>query len=308
MKVIPRVVVTAVVIGAALTALLALPVTAPSKMDTSAAVKRGEQTYARYCASCHGAGGRGDGAAGANLPVKPADLTDGRVMNPLPDPFLAIVIGEGGHAVGLSPLMPGWKPFLSSAQIQDVIAYIRMLANPPSTPRDVLPVEKKREGPEQPIFFSHVIHAGSFKIDCQYCHSNARRGTAAGVPSVERCMGCHKIIAAEGNPEVKKLHVYWERKEPIPWVRVFKLPEFVYFPHKPHIQAGLRCQNCHGQIEAMERVHAKTGQNLLNDLRNLSGVSGSAPKLTMGWCVECHTAMNATRRTNAPLDCVTCHH
>ncbi len=301
-------VVAAIVIGAALGGLFVVPLAAPSKTDTAIEVRRGQQVYARHCASCHGEGGRGDGAAGASLPVKPADLTDGRIMNPQPDHFLATVVSEGGQAVGLSPLMPGWKPFLSFVQIRDVIAYIRTLARPPFTPKEVLAVTEKREGPEQPIFFSHVIHAGSFKIDCQYCHSTARRGTAAGVPSVERCMGCHKIIAAAGNPEVQKLHAYWERKEPIPWVRVFKLPEYVNFPHKNHLQANLACQTCHGRIEAMERVHAETGQSLINDLRNLAGIGGPPPKLTMGWCVECHARVNATAKTHAPLDCVTCHH
>lgn len=308
MRGIPQLVVALIVVGAALGAWLVLSLAAPSKIGDAAAVKRGQQVYAQYCASCHGAGGKGDGAAGAGLPIKPSDLADGRVMNPLPDHFLATIIGEGGQAVGLSPLMPGWKAFLSATQIQDVVAYIRTLAAPPFAPKKVLPVSKTRQGPEQPIFFSHVIHAGSFKIDCQYCHSNARRGTAAGIPSVERCMGCHKIIAADGNPEVKKLHAYWERKEPIPWVRVFKLPEYVIFPHKNHIQAGLPCQTCHGRIEAMERVHAETGQSLVNDLRNLVGLGGPPPKLTMGWCVECHAKLNETRNTRAPLDCFVCHH
>jgi len=229
-------------------------------------------------------------------------------MNPLPDHFLARIIGEGGQAVGLSPLMPGWKPFLSSAEIDHVIAYIRTLAQPPFTPQEVLPVPRKPEGPVQPIFFSHVIHAGSFKIDCQYCHSSARRGPTAGIPSVETCMGCHKIIAAEGNPEVQKLRGYWQRKEPINWVRIFKLPEYVYFPHKNHLRANIQCQACHGRIEAMERVHAQTGPSIMNDLLTLLGVSPPPPKLTMGWCIECHAVMNATQKTNAPLDCMACHH
>ncbi len=163
-------------------------------------------------------------------------------------------------------------------------------------------------GPEQPIFFSHRIHAGSFRIDCQYCHSNARRGSAAGISSVQMCMGCHKIVAAEGNPEVQKLLGYWLRQEPIPWVRIFRLPEFVHFSHKSHVRANIRCQACHGPIEAMERVHAETGQSFLNDLLNLVGLAGAPPKLTMGWCVECHVMMNATENVNAPLDCVACHH
>jgi hypothetical protein len=83
-------------------------------------------------------------------------------------------------------------------------------------------------------------------------------------------MGCHKIVAAEGNPEVKKLHGYWDRQEPIPWVRIFKVPEHAQFTHKQHVQAGVQCQTCHGRIEAMERVHAETGQHILNDLQNLA--------------------------------------
>jgi hypothetical protein len=196
----------------------------------------------------------------------------------------------------------------------------------------VLPVATKRQGPVQPIFFSHVIHAGSYQIACQYCHAGARRSSAAGLPSVERCMGCHKIVAAQGNPEVQKLHDYWARKEPIPWVRIFKVPEHAQFTHKPHVQAGVQCQTCHGRVEAMERVHAETGQSIVNDLMNLALIPAKPPKLTMGWCVECHRTANAkgvqavqtaadapipsvhappgaeSARRNAPLECVTCHH
>jgi hypothetical protein len=145
-------------------------------------------------------------------------------------------------------------------------------------------------------------------------------------------MGCHKIVAAEGNPEVKKLHGYWDRQEPIPWVRIFKIPEHAQFPHKPHVQAGVQCQTCHGRIEAMERVHAQTGQNIVNDLMSLVLIPNQPPKLTMGWCVECHRNANAkgvqgvqtvadapipsvavppgseSERRKAPLECVTCHH
>jgi hypothetical protein len=232
---------------------------------------------------------------------------------------------EGGPSVGLSPLMPGFKDQLSGAQIQDVIAYSRSIAKPPFKPEEVLPVPETPEGPVQPIFFSHVIHAGSFKIDCQYCHAGARRTSAAGLPSVERCMGCHKIIGVQGNPEIDKLRGYWERQEPIPWVRIFKVPEHAKFPHKNHVQAGLPCQTCHGRVEAMERVNAVTGQNLVNDVKNLLGIPAEPPKLTMGWCVECHRAANdnnlaslnwiprpapkVTRdKPAAPLDCVMCHH
>ena len=295
-------------------------------------LERGKAMFGQYCVNCHGAEGKGDGIAGQNLPIKPQDLTEGRILNALPDHFLHSVIAHGGQAVGLSPLMPNFTPFLSDTQIGEVIAYVRTLAEPKYDPKGVLPIATTREGPVQPIFFSHVIHAGSYQIACQYCHANARRGASAGVPSVERCMGCHKIVAAQGNPEVQKLHGYWERQEPIPWLRIFKVPEHAQFTHKPHVQAGVQCQTCHGRIEAMERVHAETGQNIITDLKNLAGMPNQPPKLTMGWCIECHRTANAkgvqavqtaadapipsvvqapgseSARRNAPLECVTCHH
>ncbi len=288
--------------------LLTAASTSNSTTRIDLSVERGQRVYLTQCAACHGPAGKGDGSAAPHMPVAPSDLTDGRTLNPWPDHFLAKIIGEGGGAVGLSPLMPGWKPFLSSREIQDVIAYIRGLAEPPFNPEETLPVPTIRNGPEQPIFFSHAIHAGSFKIDCQYCHASARRSSTAGIPSVQQCMGCHRIVAARGNPEVQKLHGYFERKESIPWVRIFKLPEYVSFPHKAHVRANVRCQTCHGRIEALERVYAETGQSLANDLLNLIGMRPTPRKLTMGWCVECHRTMNEVRRTSAPLDCIACHH
>src|SRR5215831_604440 len=296
------------------------------------AIERGQVLFQQYCVTCHGAQGKGDGISATNLPIKPQNLTEGAMMNPLPDHFLHRVISQGAESVGLSPLMPAFTPFLSEVQIEEVIAYVRTLAQPAFDPNRVLPIPAKREGPVQPIFFSHVIHAGSMQIACQYCHANARRSSSAGVPSVERCMGCHKIVAAQGNPQVQKLHGYWERQEPIAWVRVFKVPEYAQFTHKPHVLAGVQCQTCHGRIEAMERVAATTGQNLPNDLMNLTGMNIPPTKLTMGWCVECHRSVNVSgvqavqnvsalpvpsvkvpagserEKRNAPLECVICHH
>ncbi len=156
-------------------------------------------------------------------------------------------------------------------------------------------------GPSQPIAFSHRIHAGDFKIDCQYCHADARRSEYAGIPSVTRCMGCHRITAAD-RPEIKKLGEYLAGQKPIPWIRIYKVPEYVYFAHKPHIRADLTCQTCHGQVQTMEVVTAKTGQSLVTDLLNLAGLFPAPPPLTMGWCVECHTAKKAS------VECTTCHH
>jgi mono/diheme cytochrome c family protein len=203
--------------------------------------------------------------------------------------------------------MPAFGRFLSDDQTAQLVRYVRSLAQPPAT-RRARSIVTVPSAPAQPIFFNHVIHAGSFQIACQYCHADARRSDYAGLPSVERCMGCHKIIGAADNPEIMKIHDYARRQQPIPWVRVFKVPEFTFFPHKPHVRAGLACQTCHGPIERMRVVGAVTGQALSNDLQNLLGLHPAPRKLTMGWCVECHRKQNATRGMNAPLDCVTCHH
>ncbi len=159
----------------------------------------------------------------------------------------------------------------------------------------------------QPITFPHSLHVQTYKMDCQYCHSDARRSEYAGLPSVARCMGCHKIAGA-ALPEVKKLADYYGRGEPIPWIRVNKLPEFTYFPHKAHLRANVKCQTCHGPVEAMTTFGAVTGPRLTNDLLNLVGLRPAAPPLTMGWCLDCHRRQNATADAHAPLDCVTCHH
>jgi len=159
----------------------------------------------------------------------------------------------------------------------------------------------------QPIAFPHNTHVQTYKMDCQYCHTEARRSEYAGIPSVERCIGCHKITAAD-RPEIKKLAEYAARREPIPWQRVYKMPEFTYFPHKSHVRAGVTCQTCHGPVETMTTVGANTGPRLVNDLLNVAGFRTAAPPLTMGWCIDCHREQNATRGAKAPLDCVTCHH
>ena len=266
----------------------------------------GKALYDRQCATCHGAGGRGDGPSAGGFATKPADLADGRLMNPLPDEFLVSVIRRGGPAEGLAPTMPPFEKFLSAAQTAQVVAYVRSLASPPFQAAPP-PLVRVPGAPKQPIFFNHVIHAGSFRIECQYCHADARRSEYAGLPSVTRCLGCHTIIGAQDNPEVKKIHAYASRREAIPWVRVFKVPEFTYFPHKSHVRAGVTCQRCHGPIERMRVVGAETGRELGNDLKRLIGLRPPPPPLTMGWCIDCHRAENR-KGAKAPLDCVTCHH
>ena len=276
---------------------------APAERDLQA----GKALFERQCVTCHGPGGKGDGPSAGGFATKPADLTDGRIMNPLPDGFLVNVIRHGGPAEGLAPTMPPFEKFLDATQTQQVVAYVRSLAQPPYRPEHALPLVHVEGAPRQPIFFNHVVHAGSFGIACQHCHADARRSEYAGLPSVARCLGCHKIIGAQDNPEIQKIHGYAQRGEAIPWVRVFKVPEFTRFPHKAHIRANLECQTCHGPVERMRVVGAATGPRLVNDLKHLIGLRPPPPPLSMGWCVDCHRASNA-KGAKAPLDCITCHH
>jgi hypothetical protein len=137
--------------------------------------------------------------------------------------------------------------------------------------------------PEQPINFSHKIHAGEFEIPCMYCHTQARRSISAGVPSVNKCVGCHNNVATD-RPQIRKVMNYFENKEPIPWIKVHDLPDFVYFPHKRHVQADVECQTCHGPVETMEKV------------------TRMAP-VKMGECLACHKE----NEVEHGLDCWTCH-
>lgn len=130
--------------------------------------------------------------------------------------------------------------------------------------------------PEQPIAFSHKIHAGKYKIDCNYCHTGVRKSKNANIPSLNICMNCHSAIKTE-SPEIKKIYAAIENNKPIEWVRVHNLPDLAYFNHSQHVVVGgVACQTCHGPVEKMKviRQHAR---------------------LTMGWCVKCHrrTAVNA---------------
>ncbi len=137
--------------------------------------------------------------------------------------------------------------------------------------------------PKQPINFSHKIHAGDNEIPCQQCHIYARRSRVSGVPSVQRCMGCHKTVRID-SPEIKKLHSYWNSEKPIPWIKVHDVPDYVYFTHKRHIKRGLRCQECHGAVETMDIVERQF-------------------PIAMSWCLNCHKSKNPP----GPADCWECH-
>jgi cytochrome c2 len=137
--------------------------------------------------------------------------------------------------------------------------------------------------PEQPIAFSHKIHAGDNAINCQYCHSGAERSKTAGIPSVNVCMNCHKGIskgATTGTTEIAKIYdaagwdpekgAYTKPSHPIKWIKVHNLQDFVFFSHQQHVKVGKQdCANCHGDVKKMTTAE-------------------QVSPLTMGWCIECH--------------------
>jgi cytochrome c2 len=136
--------------------------------------------------------------------------------------------------------------------------------------------------PEQPIAFSHKIHAGELEIDCKYCHTGVMKGKSATIPTVNICMNCHNQVKTgtlTGESEIKLITDAYANNEPIEWVRIHNLPDLAYFNHSQHVNVGgVECQNCHGPIQEMDVVR----QHSL---------------LTMGWCIDCHrkTDIDTTR-------------
>lgn len=123
--------------------------------------------------------------------------------------------------------------------------------------------------PDQPIKFSHKLHAGYYEIDCKYCHTGVEKSKSANIPSANICMNCHNAIRTT-SPEIQKIYKAIENDEPIQWVRIHNLPDLAYFNHAQHVKVGgLECEQCHGDIKEMEVVQ----QHSL---------------LTMGWCIDCH--------------------
>jgi mono/diheme cytochrome c family protein len=140
--------------------------------------------------------------------------------------------------------------------------------------------------PEQPINFSHKIHAGQNGINCVYCHTSAEKGKHSGIPSLNVCMNCHTHVqeGPSGTSEIAKIYkaldynpetkTYGNNPTPVKWVRIHNLPDLSYFNHSQHVVAGgIACQTCHGEVEKME-------------------VLGQHSELTMGWCINCHRETN----------------
>ncbi|MHC1728811.1 MAG: cytochrome c3 family protein [Syntrophobacteraceae bacterium] len=140
----------------------------------------------------------------------------------------------------------------------------------------------KELGPRQPIYFSHRVHAGIKEINCRFCHSNVERSAHAGLPEVEKCFYCHNYVIPL-HPQIQKEKEHLEKKIPVPWVRIFFVPDFVKFRHQPHITAKVDCVRCHGEVKAEDR------------LRNVN--------FEMKFCIDCH------KEKKAQMDCyLSCHH
>jgi hypothetical protein len=179
--------------------------------------------------------------------------------------------------------------------------------------------------PAQPIAFSHRLHAGELGIGCAYCHTGAEKSKHAGIPAAGQCLNCHKFVKSslaaqqaenelakqEGRPadklfsaELRKLYdaealdedgkvIPGKKKTPIAWVQVHKLPAFACFDHRAHVTAGVACQKCHGQVEAMDTIR-------------------QVEHLSMGWCVNCHREAdkvgNGGKKVHPSTDCAACHY
>jgi len=144
--------------------------------------------------------------------------------------------------------------------------------------------------PEQPIAYSHALHAGDMQLDCVYCHFGAEKSRHAGVPPANVCMNCHAQTKQDSS-EIAKIIMAIDTNKPIEWVKVHRLPDFVYFNHSRHVNANLACQSCHGPVESMVRVK-------------------QVETMSMGWCLDCHRnppATSAGFALSPPTDCAACH-
>lgn len=181
-------------------------------------------------------------------------------------------------------ILPAEEPFLQSKKFKAFLIVASLMLLGYALMKNAIDLGRSQGyQPVQPIRYSHALHAGKHKIDCQYCHSSASKGKHSNIPSINVCMNCHKNVqegpkygkteiakiykAADYNPETQ---TYGGNPQPVEWVRIHNLPDHVNFNHSVHVKSGkVACQTCHGPIEEMEEVYQY------------------AP-LSMGWCVNCH--------------------
>jgi mono/diheme cytochrome c family protein len=201
------------------------------------------------------------------------------------------------NGISVAPAEPRaslWKAFVKNQFLVLVSAIFLLLSSAYFLYGYLMQIGVDQDyAPVQPIHYSHRIHAGSNGIDCNYCHSSARKSKHSGIPSLNVCMNCHKSIAEVSDTtateeyskafydnEIAKLYkaVGWDKDnqkytgktEPVKWVRIHNLPSFVYFNHSQHVNvAGVECQTCHGPVQTYE-------------------IQKQFAPLTMAWCIDCH--------------------
>jgi hypothetical protein len=133
----------------------------------------------------------------------------------------------------------------------------------------------------QPVSYSHQQHVGDLGLDCRYCHSSVEEADFAIIPPTETCMGCHARVAAEA-PTLELVRTSFENNQPLEWIRVHSLADYVYFNHGIHVNKGVGCETCHGRIDQM-------------------AVVAKAESLQMDWCLECHRAPERFVRPQAEV-------
>ncbi len=122
--------------------------------------------------------------------------------------------------------------------------------------------------PNQPLPYSHKLHARELGLDCRYCHANVERSAVASIPATQTCMNCHQLVKVD-SPMLTSIHESWESGKRMEWVRVHELPDYAYFDHSAHVSSGVGCIECHGRVDEMDQVR-------------------QTQPLSMGWCLDCH--------------------
>ena len=135
--------------------------------------------------------------------------------------------------------------------------------------------------PEQPVEYSHRLHAGQLGISCQYCHTNVKDAAHSNVPATQTCMNCHSQVRTD-SPKLLPVRESWATGESIEWIKVHKLPDYAQFSHAVHTNNGVGCESCHGRIDQMEVVF-------------------QSEPLSMGWCLECHRNPEQFLRPNSEI-------
>jgi hypothetical protein len=122
--------------------------------------------------------------------------------------------------------------------------------------------------PHQPVPYSHALHAGQLGLDCRYCHNTVEQAAHAAIPATQTCMNCHETVHTKSE-KLAPVRESWATNQPVEWLKVHDLPDYVYFNHSAHVTRGVGCVSCHGRVDQMEVVYQKE-------------------PLSMSWCLQCH--------------------